>query len=224
MTSRFVAKMEDVLEVYRRPYDPRRPQVCFDEKAKELQGDARAPLPAGPGRPERRDHEYERGGMANLVVFCEPLRGWRRVAATEDRTAATVARELRRLVDEDYPDAERVVLVCDNVNTHGPWSLYDAFPPEEAARIAARLEWHHTPEHGSWLNVAEIELSLLSRQCLKRRIPDRETLEREVGAWVAERNRVGAPVTWRFTTADARIKLRRLYPVTTNLAEHSVLR
>jgi len=212
VTTRFIAKMEDVLGVYQRPYDAARPVVCFDEKAKELRAEVRAPLPAGAGEPERRDYEYARGGMANLLVLCEPLRGWRRVAVTGDRTGETVAHQLRRLADEDYPDAEGIALVCDNVNTHGPWSLYEAFEPGEAARINARLEWHYTPEHGSWLNIAEIELSVLSRQCLSRRIPDRETLEREVGAWVAERNAHPAPVGWRFTAADARIKLRRLYP------------
>lgn len=209
MNARFIAKMEDVLEVYERPYDPLRPQVCFDEKAKELQGDKRASLPMEEGKVEREDYEYKRGGMAKLIVFNEPLRGWRRVGITDDRTGKTIAWQLKQLVDEDYPDAEVIVLVCDNVNTHGPWCLYEAFEPEEAARINSKLEWHYTPEHGSWLNIAEIELSLLSRQCLKRRIADKQILHRGV----EEHNQLAAPINWQFTTADARIKLRRLYPV-----------
>jgi len=219
VSPRFVAKMEDVLAVYQRPYDAARPVVCFDEQPKQLQADARAPLPAvaqtaGAATP-RPDYTYRRGGLANLLLFCEPLRGWRRVAITADRTAQTLARELKTLVDVDYPDAAVIVLVSDNLNTHGPWCLYEVFAPAEARRIAARLEWHYTPEHGSWLNIAEIELSVLTRQCLQRRIADAPTLEREVSANVARRNARARAVNWQFTTAEARIQLKRLYPVIT---------
>jgi DDE superfamily endonuclease len=223
VTTRFVAKMEDVLCVYQRPYDPLRPVVCLDEKAKELQSHTagREPLPPKPSpnkeeaRDARQDYEYKRAGMANMFLVCEPLKGWRRVAVTKDRTAATFAYQLKELVDQDYPNAERIVLVTDNVNTHGPWSLYEVFAPGEAKRIADKLEWHYTPEHGSWLNMAEIELSVLQNQCLKRRIPDDLTLSQECLAWARERNCEKAIINWQFTTADARIKLRRLYPVQT---------
>ena len=221
--------MEDVLSVYERAYDPRRPVVCLDEKGKELQSHpiGRQPLPPKPNpdkkkaRDARHDYSYKRGGMANMFMVCEPLRGWRRVGVTQDRTAKTFAYQLKELVDQDYPQAERIVLVTDNVNTHGPWSLYEVFPPQEAKRIADKLEWHYTPEHGSWLNMAEIELSILQNQCLKRRIPDAATLEEETSAWQRERNAEGAAINWQFTTTDARIKLRRLYPVQTLLAQHS---
>jgi hypothetical protein len=227
VTTRFIAKMEDVLSVYQRPYDPLRPVVCMDEKAKELrwhtpQREPLAPQPGQPGQPgkeakvtgqTRQDYGYKRGGMANLFIVCEPLRGWRRVGITQDRTAKTVAHQLKKLVDEDYPDAEVVVLVTDNVNTHGVWSLYEAFEPAEAKRIADKLEWHYTPEHGSWLNMAEIELSVLERQCLSRRIPDVPTLINEVGTWEQQRNQAATSINWHFTTVDARIKLRRLYPI-----------
>jgi hypothetical protein len=211
--------MEDVLSVYERPYDPLRPVVCMDEKAKELQGhrEGHEPLSAVPGEVgkeiERQDYMYKRGGLANLIMVCEPLRGWRRVAVTADRTARTFAYQLQKVVDEDFPDAEVVVIVTDNLNTHGPWSLYEAFPPQEARRIAERLEWHYTPEHGSWLNMAEIELSVLGRQCLARRIGDDQTLIEEVGEWERARNQAATTINWHFTTSDARIKLRRLYPV-----------
>jgi hypothetical protein len=215
--------MEDVLSVYERAYNPRRPVVCLDEKAKELQAHTagREPLPPRPSpkkeeaRDGRQDYEYKRGGMANLFMVCEPLRGWRRVAVTSDRTAATFAHQLKELVDQDYPDAERIVLVTDNVNTHGIWCLYEVFRAEEAKRIADKLEWHYTPEHGSWLNMAEIELSVLQNQCLKRRIPDVLTLSQETSAWARERNSKEAVIDWQFTTRNARIKLRRLYPVQT---------
>jgi hypothetical protein len=204
--------MEDVLDVYTRPYDAKRPQVCMDEASTQLLRDARAPLPARPGQPERVDYEYERGGVMNLFLFCEPLQGRRWVDATERRTKVDWAHQVKDLLDERYPDAERVVLVLDNLNTHGPGSLYQAFPPAEAKRLADKLEIHHTPKHGSWLNLAEIELSVLSRQCLNRRVPDSATLSTEVAAWAERRNAAGGTVDWRFTTADARIKLKRLYP------------
>jgi transposase len=209
----FVWRMEDVLEVYTRPHDPKRPQVCMDEVSKQLLADARPALPPSPGRPRRVDYEYERRGTANLFLCCEPLSGWRSIRVTERRTRLDWAHQIKDLVDVYYPEAEKIVLVLDNLNTHSPGSLYEAFPPAEAKRLADKLEIHHTPKHGSWLNIAEIELSTLSGQCLDRRIPDRETLEREVAAWEAERNALGGAVNWRFTTEDARIKLKRLYPL-----------
>ncbi len=205
--------MEDVLAVYTRPYDPRRPQVCLDEASTQLLGEVAPPLPRAPGRPAREDYEYERRGTANLFLCCEPLRGWRHVTVTERRTKVDWAHAIRDLVDARYPDAERIVLVMDNLNTHTPASLYEAFPPAEAKRLADKLEIHYTPKHGSWLNMAEIELSVLARQCLDRRIPDADTLRREVTAWADARNGAAAVVDWRFTTDDARIKLKRLYPV-----------
>ena len=205
--------MEDVLDVYHRPYDEKRPMVCLDEASKQLIGEVIEPIPAEPGQPERFDYEYTRNGTANLFMVSEPLTGWRHVEVTDRRTAVDFAELVRDLVEEVYPDAEKVVLVMDNLNTHKLASLYEAFPPEQARRIAERLEIHHTPKHGSWLNMAEIELSVLARQCLDRRIETREELEREVAAWEEERNERGVEIRWRFTTADARIKLRRLYPV-----------
>jgi transposase len=210
----FVWRMEDILETYTRPYDPTRPLVCLDEASTQLLGDVRSPRPARPGKPARYDYEYERKGTANLFLVTEPLRGWRHVEVTERRTKADWARVIKDLVDVRYPHAERIVLVMDNLNTHTPAALYEAFPPGEARRIVERLEIHYTPKHGSWLNVAEIELSTMSGQCLHRRIPDRQTLESEVAAWETERNGLGSKVDWRFTTADARIKLKRLYPST----------
>jgi hypothetical protein len=204
--------MEDVLEVYHRPYDEKRPLVALDEASKQLVGEVVQPLPPEPGQPERFDYEYVRNGTANLFMISEPLLGWRAVQVTERRTARDLAEVLRWLVEDLHPDAEKVVLVLDNLNTHKLASLYEAFPPAQARRIAERLEIHHTPKHGSWLNVAEIELSVLSRQCLDRRLGDAEELRRAVGAWEEERNERGVEVQWRFTTADARIKLRRLYP------------
>ena len=206
--------MEDVLAVYARPYDPQRPVVCVDEKSKELHADPtdRAPLPAAPGQVARRDYEYDRCGTANIFMAVEPLIGQRRVEVTAHRTKLDFAEFLRQLADETYATAERIVLVCDNLNTHGPHVLYERFEPAEARRIAERFEWHYTPEHGSWLNVAEIELSVLERQCLRRRFPTQEYLAEEIAAWTGERNDTEATICWQFTAADARIKLRRLYP------------
>ena len=204
--------MEDVIAVYHRPYDAAYPQVCVDEGGKQLIGDVREPRPVRPGSAAKQDSEYARHGTANLFMAFEPLAGRRVVEVTERRTAVDFARFLQRLLDEVYPAAAKVVLVTDNLNTHGPGSLYEAFDPAEARRLAGRLEWHYTPKHGSWLNMAEIELSVLARQCLDRRIPDRAALAREVAAWVAGRNADLVGAAWRFTTADARIKLRKLYP------------
>jgi hypothetical protein len=204
--------MEDVLEVYTRPYDPLRPQVCMDETSKQVLRDTRAALPMAPGRSRREDYEYERGGVANVFMFTEPLAGRRWVDITEHRTKVDWAQQIRELVDERYPEAERIVLVMDNLNTHSPASLYEAFDPEKARRLSEKLEIHHTPKHGSWLNMAEIELSVLSRQCLDRRVPDFETLEAEALAWQERRDGAGVKTDWRFGTDDARIKLKRLYP------------
>jgi hypothetical protein len=206
--------MEDVLEVYHRPFDPKRPLLCIDEASKQLVGEVTQPLPAAPGQPERFDYEYVREGTANLFMVFAPLLGWRHVAVTERRTAKDFAEVLRWLAEEVHDDAEKLVLVTDNLNTHTPACLYEAFPPAQARRIAERLEWHYTPKHGSWLDMAEIELSALAKQCLDRRIGGQEELRREVGAWDEERNERGVVVQWRFTTADARIKLHRLYPST----------
>ncbi len=208
----FVCAMEDVLEVYTRLYDPKRPKVCLDECSKQLVAETRHPLPAEPGQVERYDYEYERCGTANLFMLFEPLAGYRHVKVTERRTAVDFAEVIRDLVDVHYPQAEKIILVMDNLNTHRPASLYQAFAPTEARRLLERLEIHYTPKHGSWLNMAEIELSALATQCLDRRIPDSATLTREIAAWEAERNTAHRTVDWRFTTADARIKLKRLYP------------
>jgi len=204
--------MEDVLEVYHRPFDAKRPLVALDEASKQLVGEVVQPLPPEPGQPERFDYEYVRNGTANLFMVSEPLLGWRAVQVTERRTARDYAEVLRWLAEDVHPDAEVIVLVQDNLNTHTLASLYEAFPPEQARALAERFEVHYTPKHGSWLNVAEIELSVLARQCLGRRIDNAEELRREVGAWEEERNERGVEVKWRFTTADARIKLHRLYP------------
>lgn len=204
--------MEDVLDVYQRPYDPKRPQVCMDETTKQLISEKRVPIEATAGRPERVDYEYRREGVANLFMFSEPLASRRHVKVSERRTRRDWAEAMRELVDVHYAEAEVVVVVLDQLNTHSIASLYEAFEPEEAHRIARKLELHHTPKHGSWLNMAEIELSVLSRQCLDRRIPDQATLEREVAMWEQQRNAAEVRVDWRFTTADARIKLRKLYP------------
>jgi hypothetical protein len=204
--------MEDILEVYTRPYDPSRPQVCLDEKSKQLVGEVREPLAAGPGRAARYDYEYERNGTANLFIVCEPLAGWRHISVTERRTKLDWAQCIKELVELHYPDAEKIVLVVDNLNTHTPAALYEAFDPAEARRLLEKLEIHYTPKHGSWLNIAEIELSVLARQCLEQRIPDRETLTGEVSAWEEERNAAESSIDWRFTTTDARIKLKHLYP------------
>jgi hypothetical protein len=204
--------MEEVLEVYHRPYDPQRPQVCLDEASKQLLGETRQPLPLVPGSPRRQDYEYERNGTSNLFMLFNPLLGRRRVKVTARRTKIDLAEMLREIVDVDYPEAEVVVLVMDNLNTHTLGALYEAFEPQEALRIARRLEIHYTPKHGSWLNMAEIELSVLARQCLRQRIPDGAALATEVAAWELRRNAAGARTEWRFTTADARIKLSHLYP------------
>jgi hypothetical protein len=204
--------MEDVLEVYHRDYDPARPVVCLDETSKQLVGETRPPVAAAPGRAERVDYEYERRGTANLFMVTEPMVGRRHVKVTERRTATDFAGLIRELADEWYPGAERVVLVMDNLNTHRLASLYEAFPPEEARRLAERLEVHHTPKHGSWLNIAEIELSVLGRQCLDRRIGSVQELRKEVAVWERRRNRACGTVDWQFTTKDARKKLKRLYP------------
>lgn len=204
--------MEDVLEVYHRPYDPARPLICLDEASKQLVGEVVQPLPPELGQPERFDYEYVRNGTVNLFMLSEPLAGWRHVAVTERRTAKDFAEVVRWLAEDVHPEAERIVLVMDNLNTHKLASLYEAFPPEQARRIAERIEVHHTPKHGSWLNVAEIELSVLSRQCLDRRIGSADEVVDAVDVWQTERNDQAVGVQWRFTTADARIKLRRLYP------------
>jgi hypothetical protein len=208
----FVCAMEDVLEVYHRNYDPGRPVVCLDETSKQLVAETRQPIPAAPGRPERIDYEYERNGTADLFLVTEPLVGQRTVTVTARRTAVDFAAVLRDLADRQYPEAAKIVLVMDNLNTHKLASLYEAFAPAEARRLAERFEIHYTPKHGSWLNVAEIELGILSRQCLDRRIGSVEELRTEVGAWQRKRNRACGTVDWQFTTADARIKLKRLYP------------
>jgi hypothetical protein len=205
--------MEDVLEVYKRPYDPLRPVVGMDETSKQLIGETRGPLEAAPGQPRRMDYEYERQGVADLFMFFEPLRGWRQVWIAPQRRKVEWAWFVKHLLDDHYPQVQRVVLVCDNLNTHTGGALYEAFPPAEAKRLWDRLEFHYTPKHGSWLNMAETELSVLAGQCLDRRIDDVAVLVREVEAWVAERNRREAKVRWRFTTEDARIKLEKLYPV-----------
>jgi hypothetical protein len=210
----FVCAMEDVLEVYQRDYDPKRPVICLDESSKQLVAETRQPIPAAPGRPERIDYEYERNGTANLFMVTEPLVGQRYVTVTERRTAVDFARVIRDLVDRTYADAEKIVLVMDNLNTHKLPSLYEAFEPAEARRLAERLEIHYTPKHGSWLNIAEIELGILSRQCLDRRIASIEEVKEEVRAWKRQRNNACGTVDWQFTTADARIKLKRLYPST----------
>jgi len=204
--------MEDVLDVYTRPYDEKRPVVCLDETNKQLVGETRQPLPMEPGQAARYDYEYVRNGVANLFMISEPLQGWRHVEVTERRTYRDYAHIVRDLVDVRYADADVVVLVQDNLNTHTPGALYETFAPEEAHRILSRLEIHYTPKHGSWLNMAEIELSVLTRQCLDQRIPDSQTLVTEVRAWEEARNGKATPVNWRFTTEDARIRLKRLYP------------
>jgi len=214
----FVWRMEDVLDVYARPYDPKRPVVCFDELLVQLIAETRRPLPPKPGRPERFDYEYRRNGTRQLFVFFQPQAGRRRVLITEHRTKVEYAHAMRYLVDELFPEAEVIVLVQDNLNTHTPAALYEVFEPAEAKRILDRLEFHYTPKHGSWLNMVEIELSILCKQCLDDRIPDSETLRRKVRAWETARNEQRATVNWRFSTSDARVKLERLYP---NLSESS---
>lgn len=204
--------MEDVLEVYRREYDPKKPQICMDEGSKQLLADTRERLPLEKGQPERYDYEYKREGTANLFIATEPLTGRRVIAVTERRTRVDWAHFVRDLIEVQYPKAEKIVLVMDQLNTHTPASLYEAFPAKEARRLAEKLEIHWTPKHGSWLNMAEIELSVLARQCLGERMADRQELRQRVRAWQDQRNQAQAKINWRFTTADARIKLKRLYP------------
>ena len=204
--------MEDILTLYTKPEDPKRPLVCMDEVPKQLISDVRDPIPSKPGQPLRMDYEYQRNGVANLFMFFEPFNGQRHVKVTNTRTRLDWAEAMRELSDEIHPEAEKIVVIMDNLNTHTPASFYLAFEPEEARRLVNRFEFHFTPKHGSWLNMAEIELSVLSRQCINRRIPDEQTLCHEVLAWVIDRNYKFVKVDWRFSTADARIKLKRLYP------------
>jgi hypothetical protein len=210
--SDFVAHMEDVLDVYKRPYDPQLPVVCMDEQSTQLIKETRSKVPAAPGRPERVDHEYERAGTAVNFMFTEPLAGWRKVNVRERKTKLDWAEEIRELLEVDYPEADRVVLVCDNLNTHTIGSFYEAFAPAQARRLARRLEIHYTPKHGSWLNIAEAELSVFTRQCLDRRIPTVAALRAQARHWYRERNATQKGVDWQFTTDDARTKLHRLYP------------
>ena len=204
--------MEDVLEVYQRPRNPLRPVVCLDETSKQLIIETRAPIPAKPGQKARHDYEYERNGVANLFMLFAPLEGWRRVKVTDRHAAGDYAQVLKEISDVHFPGAEKIVLVQDNLSTHTTESLYAAFPAAEARRLVERFEWHYTPKHGSWLDMAESELGVLSSQCLNRRIPDKQTLIREVAAWQDNRNKHHAKADWQFTTADARVKLKRLYP------------
>ncbi len=204
--------MEDVLDLYAEPYDARRPAVNFDETSTQMVAETRVPIPPRSGRRERYDYEYQRHGTRNLFLFCEPLAGWRHVEVTQRRTMVDFAHQMRWLVDEAYPDAEKIRVVLDNLNTHRTASLYQAFPAAEARRIARRLEFHYTPKHGSWLNMAEIEFSVLARRVLRRRIPDEAILREEIQAVERERNEARATINWRFSTENARIKLHHLYP------------
>ena len=207
-----MAAMEDVLDLYAEPYDPDRPVVCFDETSTQLLADTRPPIPVRPGQPRRQDYEYRRAGTRNIFLTCEPLAGWRHVAITERRTMEDFAHQMRWLVDEAYPDAPVVRVVLDNLNTHRMASLYETFPAAEARRIVRRLEFHHTPKHASWLNMAEIEFSVLTRACLQGRNPDETALQRAINAYEVQRNASKATINWRFNTQDARTKLHRLYP------------
>ncbi len=204
--------MEDVLDLYAEAYDAKRPKVNFDETSKQLIAETRQPLPAQPGQPRRYDFEYERKGTRNLFLFTEPQTGWRHVNVTEQRTMIDFAYQMQWLVDVAYPEAEVICVVMDNLNTHKAASLYEAFAPEEARRLVTKLEFHYTPKHASWLNMAEIELSVLQRQCLDRRIADEATLKSEIAAWEKQRNKEQATIDWRFSVTDAREKLNRLYP------------
>ena len=210
-----MAALEDVLTVYQRPFDPAHPVICMDETSKQLVGETRLALPGEPGQVQREDYEYERRGVANLFLFSEPLTGWREVQVTERRTRLDWAVALCELSDRHYPAAERITVVLDNLNTHGPASFYEAFAPEKARRLAERFEFHYTPKHGSWLNMAEIELSVLARD-LPERVGERAALEKHVAAWQVRRNQQGVTADWQFTTAKARIKLRKLYPTVEN--------
>jgi len=209
----FVYHMEDALDLYHEPYDPRYPTICLDETSKQLVAETRVPIPASPGHVARYDYEYERKGVRNLFMFFEPLRGWRHIEVTERRTKIDWAYCMKQLLDEFYPEAIRIRVVQDQLNTHNPAALYEAFEPQEARRLLDRLEFHYTPKHGSWLNVAEIEFSVLSRQCLDQRMPSEAALRRECAAWEEDRNANKTKTNWRFTTHDARIKLERLYPL-----------
>ena len=220
MSGEFVAAMEDVLEVYAEADDPKRPRVNFDECSVELHKDVRPPEPVGPGRPARVDYEYERNGTANLFIVVDPHAGRRYVTVTDRRTKADFARQMKVLCDDLYPDADRVRVVLDNLNTHTAGALYETFEPAEARRLAAKLEFHYTPRHASWLNMAELELSVLARQCLSRRIPDAATLAAEVRAWQDARNRDRVRIEWCFKVADARKKMARVYPPQTPAAVH----
>ena len=211
-SAEFVCCMEDVLDIYQRPYDPKYPVICLDETNKQLVEETKVPLPAEPGQVERYDYEYERNGVRNLFMFFEPLAGWRHVEVTEHRKKQDYAHQVKSLVDVYRSEAEKIILINDNLNTHVPSALYEAFAPEEAKRILDKIEMHYTPKHGSWLNMAEIELSVLSRQCLDRRIPDPDTLKQEIAAWEKHRNEELRTVDWQFTTNDSRTKLKRLYP------------
>lgn len=210
--ARFVAQMEDVLEVYERPYDQQRPVICLDEAAKQILGEAREPLPLESGQVLRYDNEYERRGTCALFMLFEPLASWREVLVRGRRTQLDYAQVIRYLCDEKYPTVEKITLVQDNLNTHGPHSLYQAFEPHEAQRLAQRIEWHYTPKHGSWLNMAEIELSVLARQCLQERMASHENIQQQVNAWQEQRNAQKVEVEWRFGVKNARCKLKRLYP------------
>ena len=204
--------MEDVLDLYAEPYDEKRPKVNFDETSRQLIADTRPPLEVGCGRPRRYDHEYKRNGTRNIFIHCEPQTGWRHVEVTQRRTKTDFGQQMKWLVDARYPEAEVIRVILDNLNTHGPGSLYEAFEPGEARRLVQKLEFHYTPKHGSWLNMAEIELSIMQRQCLNRRIADEATLKREVAAWEQQRNDAKETIDWRFSITDAREKLKRLYP------------
>jgi len=211
-SAEFVCAMENVLETYHKPYDARFPKICMDETSKQLVKETRAISPAGPGRPRRYDYEYERNGTANIFMFTEPLTGWRHAVVTDRRTKIDWAEQVRELLDLHYPDAEVVTLVMDNLNTHGPWSFYEAFEPAEARRLAEKIEIVYTPKHGSWLNIAEIEIGVLDRQCMSRRIGSAPILKRHVSSWNGDRNQSGGTVHWQFTTGKARVNLHRLYP------------
>ncbi len=210
--AQFVWRMEEILDLYEEPYDPKRPVVCFDERPCQLLAEVRESLAGKPGKPKRVDSEYERRGMANVLLAFEPLKGRREMRVTEHRRKLEFAAMMRYLLDDLYPEVERIRLVVDNLNTHSPAAFYESFSAQEARRMSKKIEFVYTPKHGSWLNMVEIELSVLARQCLKRRLADTQALEREAGAWCEERNRLGTSVDWRFTTEDARIKLRKLYP------------
>ena len=212
MSAEFVAAMEDILELYAEPYDPHRPTVTFDETSRQLIAETRTPVPVRPGQPRRYDYEYQRKGTRNLFLVCEPQAGWRHIAVTMQRTMHDFAHQMRWLVDDRYPDAKVIRVILDNLNTHRPAALYETFAPAEARRILKKLELHYTPKHASWLNMAEIELSIVSRQCLAGRIPDEDTLQRELTAYEKLRNAAHAPIQWRFTVQKARRKLHRLYP------------